>query len=371
MTLWLVLALMTAAAAFAVLWPLGRPGAAQRAGDERAVYRDQLAEVERDHASGLIGAAEAEAARIEISRRLIAAPETDPAAAGRGSLRLRRVVAVVALVGLPLVGGSLYLRLGTPALPDFPLAARAPTAPGSNSLDRLVAQVQAHLETHPTDGRGWEVLAPVLARLGRDQEAVAAFRKSLAYNGESAPRRAGLGEALVIAAGGVVTADAKSEFHRAVELDPKEAKARFFLGLAAEQDGRAEEAAAIWRALLDDAPADAVWRPMVTAALARVAGSGTVTQAEATGPTRQQVAAAGAMSETDRTAMIRGMVEGLAARLKDNGRDVQGWLRLARAYMVLSEPDKARAARDDARKALAADDVQLRQLNDGLKELGL
>lgn len=375
MALWFVLALMTAAAVFAVLWPLGQRGAGRNAPGESAVYRDQLAEVERDRASGLIGAAEADAARIEISRRLLAAPDANDAGPGAGSLRLRRVVAIVALIGLPLIGAGLYLHLGTPTMPDFPLAARARAPLATDSLDRLVAQVEAHLEKNPADGRGWEVLAPVLARLGRDQEAVTAFRNALTHNGETAARRSNLGEALVVAAGGVVTADAKSEFRRAVELDAGEAKARFFLGLAAEQDGRPDEAAAAWRALLADAPADAIWRPMVAEALARVAGPQAPAQpqpqAQAPGPTQEQMAAAAGMSEGERTAMIRGMVEGLAARLKDNGDDVQGWLRLARAYMVLGEPDKARATREDARKALHADDARLRQLNDGLKALGL
>lgn len=377
MALWFVLALMTAAAVFAVLWPLGRQNAEARASGGSAVYRDQLAEIGRDRDSGLIGAAEAEAARIEISRRLIAAADAESAGRGAGSLRLRRAAAVAALVGLPLFGAGLYLQIGSPAMPDVPLAARTRAPLATDSLDRLVAKVEAHLEKNPADGRGWEVLAPVLARLGRDQEAVTAFRNSMAYNGESAARRASLGEALVAAAGGVVTADAKSEFGRAVELDPGEARARFFLGLAAEQDGRAGEAASAWRALLADAPADAAWRPMVTAALARVAGSAAGTEtatgagAPRPGPTPDQVAAAGEMSAADRSAMIRGMVDGLAARLRHNGDDVQGWLRLARAYMVLGEPDKARAARDDARKALAADDARLRQLNDGLKALGL
>src|SRR5690606_4765695 len=123
--------------------------------------------------------------------------------------------------------------------------------------------------------------------------------------------------------------------------------------LAAEQDGRPGEAAAAWRALLSDAPADAVWRPMVAEALARVAGTQAPARppSQAPAPTQEQVAAAAGMSDGARTAMIAGMVEGLAARLKDNGDDVQGWLRLARAYMVLGQPDKARAAREDARKA--------------------
>lgn len=363
MALWFVFALMTAAAVFAVLWPLGQRKAAAPAGGESAVYRDQLNEVARDLDSGLIGPAEAEAARIEISRRLLAADDAEQSLERPANLRLRRIVAVVALIGLPLMGAGLYLRLGTPALPDFPLAERTRAPATTDSLDRLVAQVQAHLEKNPADGRGWDVLAPVLARLGRDQEAAAAFRNAITHNGETAARRASLGESLVVVAGGVVTAEAKSEFERAVALDAGDARAHYFLGLAAEQDGRTADAASIWRKLLADAPANAAWRPMVAEALRRVG--------EAPGPSQEQVAAASGMSDADRTAMIRGMVDGLAARLKDDGADVQGWLRLARAYMVLGEPDKARAARDDARKALQQDEDRLRKLNDGLKALGL
>ncbi|MCO5129829.1 MAG: c-type cytochrome biogenesis protein CcmI [Xanthobacteraceae bacterium] len=375
MSLWFVLALMTFGAIFAVLWPLGRRAARQPEGRESAVYRDQLAEVDRDIAAGLIGETEAAAARVEIGRRLIAAADAEEAAAPPSSLRLRRAVAVVALVGVPVLAGGLYLRLGTPAMPDFPLASRMRAPAGGQSLDQLVAQVQAHLEKNPTDGRGWGVLAPVLGRVGRFEDAAQAFRNAIRYDGDSATRRAGLGEALAGAANGVVTAEAKAEFERAVALDASDVRARYFLGLAAEQDGRPKEAAAIWRAMLDKAPPDAPWRPLVAAALARI---GAVAQAAPDGASAKlpalpegAAAAAQGMSEGDRAAMIRGMVDRLATRLKQNGDDVEGWLRLARAYMVLNEPERAHAARDDARRALAADEVGLRKLNEGLKALGI
>nr|HEV8010521.1 c-type cytochrome biogenesis protein CcmI [Bradyrhizobium sp.] len=177
MTLWFVFALMTAAAVFAVLWPLGRRRP-QSDGSEATVYRDQLAEVDRDLAAGLIGCSEAEAARVEISRRLLAAADNqrDPPVAS--SLPLRRFAAVLALVGLPIISLALYLPLGSPRLGDFPLAQRIRAPDGTRSLDNLVAQVEAHLEKNPTDGRGWNVLAPVLARLGRYEEAVRAYRNS-------------------------------------------------------------------------------------------------------------------------------------------------------------------------------------------------
>jgi cytochrome c-type biogenesis protein CcmH len=375
MSLWFLLALMTVGAIFAVLWPLSRRTAVRREGRESAVYQDQLAEVDRDIAGGLIGETEGAAARVEISRRLLAAADAEEGRVVSPSLRLRRAVAMVALIGVPALAGALYLHLGSPALPDFPLASRTRTPVAGQSLDQLVAQVQTHLETNPTDGRGWGVLAPVLGRLGRFEDAAQAFRNAIRYDGDSAGRRAGLGEALAGAANGVVTAEAKTEFERAVALDADEPKARYFLGVAAEQDGRPKEAAALWQDLLNKAPADAPWRPVLETALARVGAAvpAPTDSASAKVPalSNDTIASVQGMSEGDRGAMIRGMVDRLAARLKQNGSDVEGWLRLARAYMVLKEPDNVRTARDDARRALAANEADLRKLNEGLKALGI
>jgi cytochrome c-type biogenesis protein CcmH len=365
MTLWFVFALMTAAAIFAVLWPLGRAGRPQKDGNETTVYQDQLAEIDRDLAAGLIGSPEAEAARVEISRRLLAAVDAEREPPLASNTSLRRSAAVIALVGLPIVAVALYLPLGSPRLGDFPLAQRATAPAVTQPLDNLVAQVEAHLEKNPTDGRGWNVLAPVLARLGRFDDAVRAYRNSITYNGENAERRADLGEVIAGAAGGVVTSEAKAEFERALALNPDEVKASYFLGLAAEQDGRATEAASIWRAMLAKAPPAAPWRPLVQAALARVGGPSAPALSDDT------VAAAKDMSAADRGAMIHSMVERLASRLKQNGDDVEGWLRLVRAYMVMGDRDKAKSTLTDARQAVANDAERLRQLNEGLKNLGL
>ncbi|WGD56703.1 c-type cytochrome biogenesis protein CcmI [Bradyrhizobium sp. CB1650] len=366
MTLWFVFALMTVAAIFAVLWPLGRGGRAQNEGSEVAIYKDQLAEVERDLAIGLIAAPEAEAARVEIGRRLLAAAGSGSAAAPKSSLKWRRAAAVLALVGLPLVAIGVYIPLGSPVLHDFPLAQRD-RAPGmAQSLENLVVQVEQHLEKNPTDGRGWNVLAPVLERLGRYDDAVRAYRNVLTYNGESAERRSDLGEALSAAAGGVVTAEAKTEFERAHALNADDPKANYFLGLAAEQDGRKDDAVTIWRTLLAKTPADAPWRHLVQSSLVRVGGGST-----APALSDETMAAAKDMTEGDRGAMIRGMVERLANRLKQNGDDVDGWLRLVRAYLVMGDRDKAMGASSDARQAVSNDAERLRQLNEGLKNLGL
>lgn len=369
MSLWFLLAVMTAAAAFAVLWPLGRRRLVA-GGNETAVYKDQLAEVERDRSSGLIGSAEAEAAKVEIGRRLIAAAGVVNETATSLNARpprtgLHRVVAVVALAGLPSLAVMLYLALGSPQLPDFPLEGRAAQPAASASLDNLVAQVEAHLEKNPSDGRGWQVLAPVLMKTGRFDDAVRAFRNSITYNGDSADRRSDLGEAIAAAANGVVTAEAKSEFQRAIALSADDVKARYFLGLAAEQDGRAADAAATWSALLAKAPIDAPWRPLVQSALSRVDGK------TAPALSDDDMSVVNGMTDSDRIAMIHGMVDRLATRLQQNGNDIQGWLRLVHAYMVLGDADKARAARANARKALGHDAGLLKQLDEGLKGLGL
>ena len=365
MALWFVFALMTAAAVFAVLWPLGRDTCTQTGGTEAAVYTDQLAEIDRDLAAGLIAEPDADAARVEISRRLLAAADGARAAPSNVSLNLRRAVSVLALAGLPALAAAFYLPLGSPRMPDFPLADRRGSPSANEPLDRLVAQVEAHLDKNPTDGRGWTVLAPVLVKLNRYDDAVRAYRNSIAYAGETAERRADLGEAMTGDANGVVTSDARGEFQRAAALDAENPKAAYFLGLAAEQDGRGSDAAAIWRVMLSKAPQDAPWRPAVQEALARVGG------VAMPAPSQDAVAAASGMNDSDRTAMIRGMVDGLATRLKADGSDVEGWLRLMRAYMVLGERDLAKRAESDARAALGGNADRLKQLDDGVKSLGL
>ncbi|MGH6788466.1 MAG: c-type cytochrome biogenesis protein CcmI [Pseudolabrys sp.] len=375
MALWFVFALMTAAAIFAVLWPLGRR-ASVRAGSDVAVYRDQLDEIARDRVAGLIGEPEAEAARVEVSRRLIAAADAAEAAKPApesASLWRRRVIAVVGLVLLPVGATIIYLKLGSPQLPGEPLAARLRAVHENASIEMLVSQVEARLEHNPQDARGWEVLAPVYLRLGRFDDSVKAWHKVIALNGDNATREADLGEALVAASNGIVTADAKSAFERALDLDQQELKAKFFIGLAARQDGERDKAAQIWRGMLKDAPADAPWKPAVENALASLGEKppASSAQAAAPGPSKEDIATAAGMTDEQRGEMIRGMVARLADKLKENGSDVEGWLRLVRAYMVLGERDKAQAAAGDARRALANDPGKLQRIDELVKGLGL
>jgi cytochrome c-type biogenesis protein CcmH len=373
MALWLILALMTAAAVFAVLWPLSRRVPA-RGGSDIAVYRDQLDEIGRDRAGGLIGTAEAEAAKVEVSRRLLAAADAatavDKSANVGSSLWRRRATAVAGLVLLPAGAIVLYLSIGSPQLPGEPLAAHIREAHRDSSIANLVSQAEERLEHNPNDLRGYEVLAPVYMQLGRFEDAVTARRKILVIAGENAERQSDLGEALAAAANGIITVDAKRAFERAQALDPNDLKSKFFIGVAAMQDGDRDKAVAIWRGMLAAAPPGAPWAASVQQALAQ-AGASTPPAASAPGPNAADVAAASQMNEKDRSAMIRGMVAQLAERLQQHGDDIDGWQRLLRAYMVLGERDKAKVAAADARKALGGDPDKLRHIEDVIKNLGI
>ena len=369
MMLWSILALMTAVALGIVIWPLTRSRTLQAAGSDLAVYRDQLEEIERDRADGRIGHDEFEAARIEVSRRLLgAAGAAGPMTPEMTPSSRRRIAALVgAIVAVLLIAGPLYVLGGSPNLPGEPIANRNIGAEQSNSVAVLIAKIETHLEENPNDGRGWEVLAPVYMKLERYDDAVKARRNALSLLGATPEREVNLGEALTSAAGGVVTADAKAAFARAAAAQTDNFKARFYLGVAAQQDGNAGEAARIWRDLIAIAPANAPWLTLVRQSLARVERP----DAAPPGPRPDDIAAAGEMTPEARTQMIRGMVERLATRLHEDGSDVEGWLRLLRAYMTMGDRDKAKAAAGEARAALAREPEKLKLLDEGIRDLGV
>jgi cytochrome c-type biogenesis protein CcmH len=236
------------------------------------VYRDQLSEIKADSARGLIAASEAEAARVEIARRLIGVSGKEPPADGQaGSGKRRKFAAVVALAGIPILAFAFYLSLGSPELPSVTASDRA--ASGPSDIAVLLSRVENHLAEHPDDGRGWELLAPIYLRLGRTADSVKARKNALRLLGDTAEREADYGAALVMDANGVVTAEARAAFQRAVALGGEPPKVKFFLGLAAEQDGRRDEAEKIWQALALNAPADAPWLQPVLAGLERLKNS--------------------------------------------------------------------------------------------------
>jgi cytochrome c-type biogenesis protein CcmH len=255
-------ALMTGAAILAVLWPLSRTGlraATARAAD-LAVYRDQLAEIERDRDRGLIAEPEAEAARIEVSRRLLAAADADAMPMPvPGALMRRRAASMLALLGIPLLAAGMYFSLGSPDLPGAPLAARLARPQEGMDVAILIQRVEALLAQNPGDGRGWEVIVPFYLNVGRNDDALKAQQNALRILGPSSEREATLGETLVAVSKGVVTPEARAAFVRAIAMSAKNPKALFFLGLAAQQANKPDEARVIWGSLLENAPKDDSW----------------------------------------------------------------------------------------------------------------
>jgi cytochrome c-type biogenesis protein CcmH len=357
---WFVLAGMAACAVLAALWPLLRPtpGAkADPAANEAAFYKAQLDEIRRDVERGLLPQGEAESARAEAARRLIAAA-SGPVQAPPPARRTRFAAAVLIAVGLPAVAFPLYARLGQPALPDEPLASRKVTPQTDGGIEAAVAAVEARLIAKPDDGKGWAVIAPVYMRLERYAEAAHAYAEALRILGEEPLRRSAYGEALVAAAGGVVTDEARQAFDRALTDQPGQPQARYYLALAAEQEGKKADAIRDYQSLLADSPPDAPWRSMVNAHLAALNGA-------------PAPAAGGAAIPEAQRPMIEGMVSKLATRLASNGGSIDEWSRLIRAYTVLHEADKAKAALVDAHKALATDANAVASLDALAHDLGL
>jgi cytochrome c-type biogenesis protein CcmH len=357
---WFVLAGMAACAVLTALWPLLRPprnAKADPAANEAAFYKAQLEEIRRDVERGLLPRGEAESARAEAARRLIAAA-SGPSEAPPSARRTRLGAAALIAVGLPAIAFPLYARLGQPRMPDEPLASRKVAPQMDGGIEAAVAAVEARLIAKPDDGKGWAVIAPVYMRLERYADAAHAYAEALRLLGEDPLRRAAYGEALVAVAGGVVTDAAHQAFDRALTEHPGQPQARYYVALAAEQDGKRDDAIRDYQSLLADSPPDAPWRGVVSARLAALNGA----PAPATD--------AAAIPEAQRP-MIEGMVSKLATRLASNGGSIDEWSRLIRAYTVLHEADKAKTALASARKALAPDANAVASLDALARNLGL
>ena len=356
---WFVLTGMAVCAVLAAVWPLMRasPRAdADLGAREAAFYKAQLEEIKRDVERGLLPQGEAESARAEAARRLIAAASVPSQPPAPAPSRYRLAAAALIAVGLPAMAFPLYARLGQPAMPDAPLASRKVAPESAGGIDAAVAAVEARLAAKPDDGKGWAVIAPVYMRLERYSDAAHAYAEALRLLGEDPSRRAGYGEALVAVAGGVVTGEARQAFDRALAEQSGQPQARFYVALAAEQDGKKDEAIQDYQSLIADSPPDAPWRSVVSARLAALKGE----------PAQE----AGAIPESQRP-MIEGMVNRLATRLASNGGSLDEWSRLIRAYAVLHEADKAKAALAEAHKALASDSNAVASLDALARDLGL
>ncbi|MCF3642588.1 c-type cytochrome biogenesis protein CcmI [Rhizobium sp. TRM95111] len=359
MIFWILIAVLTAVVTVVLLLPLLRSGrlAVPTESHDVEVYRDQLDEVARDAKAGLIGADEAELARAEIARRLIAAKAKEERAAPAARRRNRLAQSAVVLA-IPAIGLCLYMPGGRPDLPAQPLAARLAN-PG-NDINILIAKAEQHLAENPNDAAGWELLAPIYFRSGRMEDAANAFREALRLSGPSPERHDGYAETLIAMAGGVVTEEAREQLRRSLALDADNPRARFYLALSLEQEGKRDEAKAAFETLARQSPEGAPWLPLVDrhiAGLSKAAPSTTLGT-----PTADDVAAAEQLDAEGRRQMIAGMVASLEDKLKENPDNFEGWMRIIRSHVVLDQRDKAAAALGTALKTFPPESENGRQL---------
>lgn len=370
MTFWIVAALILLAVTAVLLWPMLRrrsvPGDA--ADFDVEVYRDQLRQIDKDHGDGQIDDREAEAARAEVGRRLLAADARRSTSQDKPARKPEW--SAIAAVGIlvPVCALLLYSDLGAPGLPGFPFGERS--ARGGDrtpELQVLATQLRDHLEGEPTDLRAWSMLGQTYTRLGEYATAARVYEKALGLDGGNVDLMAGRAEALVLADKGVVSSEAAGVFERILEKAPGNPRALFYLAVADEQNGRLKEALTRWSALLERSPPGAPWLAMARQRAAQTATAlgldpakalPQATTAAPKGPTADDMAAARSMTPEDRQAMIEGMVQQLADRLKETPDDLEGWLRLGRSYSVLNKNDEARDALAKA-AALAPKDIDV------------
>jgi cytochrome c-type biogenesis protein CcmH len=376
--IWIVIALVLLVTVVAIAVPVlnAKPPRSASQDYDLAVFTDQMKELERDQARGLINAEEYKAARAEIGRRILAAQRieggaTKTATPGRGNA----IAAAAVLLLIPLIAAPVYVWRGNPDLiGDRVVAQPVPTAQPDPTqqvgLVESVTRLKTRLEAMPEDFDGWVLLGRSYMVTQQPLLAIDAYAKAIALRPDDATVRSFLGEAIVFSADGTVTETARVAFTIAVQADPKDPAARFYLGMADAQAGNLRAAFDSWLALAAETPVDAPWRPVLNqqlraaaqelsvdlAAVMPDAAPAPVVTPAPRGPSRDDVEAAQQMSPGERQDMIRGMVAQLAARLEENPYDVEGWERLARSYRVLGDSEKAAEAEATVRQ-LRGDDA--------------
>lgn len=365
MMLWIAAILMTLIVAAMIALPLVRPTrrGIDRADYDLAIFRDQLGEVDRDLARGILSPEQADAARTEIKRRILAA---DAARQKIAAAPRRPAIVSAVAVGLALPAGAfgLYLAIGSPDVPSLPIAERrdaAAQSAGATSaaeFDEAIAKLRDRLLETPDDPLGWTLLARSLAALERNTEAVPAYRRALELSPGNVALMTDLGETLVIIENGRVGDEALALYNNVLAIEPGHPAAGYYVGLAAAQQGMTGEAMQRWAAMARGAPPDAEWLPFIEDQMRKLAANSGVPLPDdlvaQSGPTREQMEAARNMTPEERMEMIRTMVDGLEARLKENPDDLAGWQRLARAWEVLGETEKRQQAEAEIARLQAA-----------------
>ena len=370
----------------AVLLRALRLPAVEQTAPHLSVYRDQLAEVDRDLARNVIAPAEAARVRTEVSRRLLEASKAAPSAAKISGNATLPIIAVFASIASAL---GLYLVLGVPEYEDLPLHKRLvmaeqayanrpsqadmeKSAPASAPVQAdaqftaLITQLRDVVAKRPDDVTGLTLLARNEAVLGNYAAASAAYQQLIAAKGEAASAEDHLNAAqtMIAATGGQVSAEAEAHLKSALLIDPRNGMARYFSGLMFAQTGRPDRAFALWEPLLREGPETALYVAPIRSMIQDLADAAGIKYAapDAKGPSANDIANAEDMSDTDRQEMIKTMVAGLESRLMSDGGSIEEWRKLINALGVLQDPARQAAALAAAQKAYAGDAAALQAL---------
>ena len=398
MIAWIAFTLMVTVAAVGITIPLVRRYDSRRGRPlEADVLGRQLADISETSAGEAPEPAVTESLKTETIRRFLS--ETPPADSAARPLGTRSVLALaLGLAAVVAIGATmLYAKLGRPDLAATSGGRPDPAAAGSapdGHVGNMIAQLEAKMRQSPNDPEGWRMLGWSYMATQRYAEAAGAYGRAVALDPANADYASARGEALVKAADGKVTPEAQASFAAAAKLDPTDPRARYFLAAAKDQAGDHAGAMADWIALLKSAPPGAPWAAEVRDFVIRIAASRgedvssklpAVSPAQTAqsagpaasgasapgGPTPDQVAAAQQMPSDAQQAMIHQMVDGLAARLKTNPSNADGWVKLMRARMVLGDPAAAAGAYRDGMKAFAGQSARQSMLTDAARQMSV
>jgi cytochrome c-type biogenesis protein CcmH len=344
------------------------------------IYRDQLAEVDRDIARGVLSQQEAARLRTEVSRRLLDASRAQAVdvTGGMNGGSAQGAAMIWGAVCAALVGAfGLYIWLGAPKYWDQPLRKRLAMAdaayasrPSQDAAARpdvqqaadetflaLIAQLRAAVAARPDDIQGLTLLARNEAALGNPAAAAAAYTQLIAVKGGkgSLDDHLGAAQAMIVSAQGIVSPQAEDHLIAALEMDPQNPLAQYFIGLMFAQTGRPDRTFALWEPLLRAGPQGAIWIEPIRGMLPQVAAAAGVKYQlpdaptdglpdDPTGPDAAAMADAADMTDAERQDMIQTMVAGLETRLMEQGGTLDEWLRLIRALGVMGGEDRRAAA---------------------------
>jgi cytochrome c-type biogenesis protein CcmH len=328
--------------------------------------------IENTAKSGANNTAESSEAKMPVARKSL------PFA--RIALISAAVVAIAA-VGLSLRGDGV----------DSGSSATSTTQASTGDVNNSIAELEAKLKDNPNDAKGWQTLGWALMQTEKFAEAGQAYARATQIDPKKSEYWSALGEARVLAGPGDVSAEAKTAFEKSVALDPKDPRARYFIGVAQDIAGDHKSAIDGWLALLADTPSGAPWEADVRRLIKEVGekekievasrlaairpapatGGAAIATAAIPGVSRDQMQAGAQLPKGQQEAMIAGMVDGLEAKLKANPKNESGWIMLMRSRVQLGEESKSATVLKNARAAFADDSSALKRVNEAAVELGI